>query len=83
MEALDGNAIAGHLFAAFGKEMTTARTTCAGCGTRSFVGELRVYLGGPGTVACCPSCGNTLLVLTEIRGITCVGIPGLEALDSA
>jgi hypothetical protein len=83
MDALDGNAIAGKLFAAFGEEITTAHTTCAACGTRSLAGELRVYLGGPGSVVCCRSCDNVLLVLTEIRGITCVGMPGLAALDSA
>ena len=83
MDELDGNAIAGRLFAAFGEEMTTASTTCARCGTRSIVGELRAYLGGPGTVACCRSCDNTLIVLAEIRGVTCIGMPGLAALDSA
>jgi len=83
MDPLDGNAIAGRLFAVVGWEMTTARTTCASCGTRSFVGELRVYMGGPGTVARCRGCDNILIVLTEIRGFTCVDMSGLAALDSA
>jgi hypothetical protein len=43
MEALDGNAIAGELFSAFGREMTTARGTCTSCATTSQIAELRVY----------------------------------------
>jgi hypothetical protein len=83
MDALDGNTIAGKLFAAFGEEMTTAWTTCANLGTRSPVGEFRVFLGGPGTVAYCRRCDNTVIVLSEIRGITCVCMSGLAAFDSA
>jgi hypothetical protein len=82
MDALDGNAIAGRLFAAFGEEMTTALTTCANCGMRSVVAELGAYLRGPGTVARCRNCDNALIVFTEIHGITCVGMPGVAALDS-
>ena len=40
MEALDGNAIAGELYTAFGKEMTTASGRCMHCGARSEVAEL-------------------------------------------
>ena len=66
MDALDGNAIAGELFAAFGHEMTTAVGTCTGCGARSVIAELRVYIAGPGTVARCPSCDSVAMVL--VRG---------------
>jgi predicted Zn finger-like uncharacterized protein len=81
MDALDGNAVAGRLFAVFDAEMTTATTTCANCGTRSFVGELHAYLRAPGAVVRCRNCENVLMVLVEIRGITCVGMPGLAALE--
>jgi len=40
---LDGNAIAGDLFAAFGHEMTTVVGRCRNCGTASPVAELCVY----------------------------------------
>src|SRR5262249_6212739 len=63
MEALDGNAIAGTLFAAFGGEMTTAVGVCANCGARRQVAEVRAYLRGPGVVARCPSCDAVLMVL--------------------
>jgi Family of unknown function (DUF6510) len=77
MEALDGNAIAGALFAVFGREMTTAVSVCANCGATGPVAETRVYLRGPGVVARCSRCSAVLLVLVEIRGVTCVDLRGL------
>jgi hypothetical protein len=68
MEALDGNAIAGPLMDYFGREMTTATGTCRHCGTATMVAELRVYLRAPGSVARCPTCGEIVLVVLEIRG---------------
>jgi predicted RNA-binding Zn-ribbon protein involved in translation (DUF1610 family) len=65
MDALDGNAIAGELFAAFGHEMTTAVGRCTSCGARSAIAELRVYVSGPGTVARCPGCGDVAIVLAR------------------
>lgn len=81
MDALDGNAIAGSLLAVFGAEMTAATGECASCGARRALAELRVYLRGPGTVARCPSCDGVVLVLVEVRGITCVDLRGLELLE--
>lgn len=81
MEALDGNAIAGLLFEAFGREMTTAAGTCGQCGAQAPAAELRVYLRGPGVVGRCRNCGAILMVLTQIRGTTCVDLQGLAALD--
>ena len=66
MDALDGNAIAGDLFAAFGHEMTAVIGTCTQCGASSAVAELRVYISGPGTVARCPGCGG--VAMTLVRG---------------
>jgi ribosomal protein S27E len=66
MDALDGNAIAGELFVAFGHEMTTVVGTCKSCGARSAIGELPVYVSGPGTVARCPGCASVAIVL--VRG---------------
>jgi ribosomal protein S27AE len=83
MEALDGNAIAGRLHAAFGDEMTSATGTCATCGKTSVLAELRVYLRAPGAVARCPSCGAVQLVLIEARGVVCVDLSGLAALRIA
>jgi hypothetical protein len=81
MDALDGNAIAGTLFAVFGEEMTTAAGICTSCGTRSQLAELAVYLRGPGVVARCRHCDNLVMVIVEVRGISCVDIPGLVSLE--
>ena len=82
MQALDGNAIAGVLRAAFGQEMTTARGTCASCGETNLLAELRVYLRAPGSVGRCPRCGDVQLVLIEARGVVCVDLSGLAALSA-
>jgi hypothetical protein len=83
MEALDGNAIGGLLREVFGAEMTTATGTCASCGSRRQVAELVVYLQAPGTVVRCRSCESIVMVLVEIRGITCVDLGGLATLEPA
>lgn len=68
MDPLDGNAIAGELFAHFGREMTTASGTCGRCGSTAQLAELVVYACAPGTVVRCPTCGAVLLVLVTIAG---------------
>ncbi len=83
MEALDGNAIGGRLFAVFGTEMTTASGVCAHCGATGYVAEFEVYVQAPGTVARCRSCGGVLMVLVDVRGVVCVDLLGLAELDPA
>jgi hypothetical protein len=83
MDALDGNAIAGKLLAVFGTEITAATGTCACCGTRSMVGELGIYLRAPGVVVRCRHCYGVVMVFVEVRGVTCVDLRGLTALDPA
>jgi hypothetical protein len=80
MDALDGNAIAGLLQDVFGNEMTTAASVCGHCGDKRPVAELVVYLRAPGTVVRCRTCASVLMVLVEVRGITCVDLNGLAAL---
>lgn len=70
MDALDGNAIAGPLFAHFGLEMTTATGTCAHCGTETRIAELQVYARAPGVVVRCRGCGNVVIVIAEISGVS-------------
>ena len=83
MSALDGNAIAGTLMATFGAELTAAIGTCASCGRRSPIGEFAVYLYGPGTIARCRHCAALAIVIVEARGVSCVDLQGLEALEPA
>jgi hypothetical protein len=75
---LDGNAIAGDLFAVFGRDMTTVVGRCLNCGTAPAVAELFVYPRAPGTVARCPNCHTVVMVLVTIRGECRVHLPALE-----
>jgi hypothetical protein len=83
MEALDGNAIAGLLHDVFGNEMRTAVSVCGHCGDERTVAELVTYVRAPGTVVRCRTCASVLIVLAEVRGITCVDLSGLATLDPA
>lgn len=74
VEALDGNSIAGHLFDAFGREMTTERGACAHCGAIARIAELRVFSRAPGIVVRCPSCGQVVIVLADLGGATRVNL---------
>jgi hypothetical protein len=81
MDALDGNAIGGLLVDVFGVEMTAAKGVCANCGAAGEVATFVVYLEAPGTVVRCRSCGEVLMVVLERRGINCVDLGGLAALE--
>lgn len=80
---LDGNAVAGLLRDVFGREATTMRGTCAGCGRRATLAETDVFSGGPGVVVRCRGCAAVLLVLVERARLCCLDTTGLAALDAA
>jgi hypothetical protein len=82
MDALDGNAIAGDLFAAFGREMTAAAGRCTSCGLATQIAELRVYARAPGAVGRCPGCGSVVMVIVDVRGSIRVELAGFELVDS-
>lgn len=67
MDVLDGNAIGGSLWAAFGREMTAASGACAYCGTVSQIAELAVYQRAPGSVVRCRNCGSVVMVVVSVR----------------
>jgi len=79
---LDGNAIGGLLHKVFGADMTDAEATCAACGATGPLADTAVYLRGPGTVVRCRNCSGVLMVISQIRGVNCVDLGGLTALDS-
>ena len=64
---LDGNAAAGILSEVFVPDLTTARATCANCGTIRALGALLVYAHGMGTVMRCPSCDAVVLRIARTR----------------
>jgi hypothetical protein len=78
---LDGNAIGGLLHEVFGTDMTDAGTICATCGATGPVAGTIVYLRGPGTVVRCRNCSAMLMVISQIRGMSCVDLGGLAALN--
>ena len=80
MATLDGNAIGGLLLEVFGTDMTDAEATCATCGAVGPLAETAVYLRGPGTVVRCRSCSGMLMVISRIRGVSCVDLTGLTTL---
>jgi len=64
---LDGNAAAGILSEVFVPDLTTARVTCANCGTIRALGALLVYAHGMGVVMRCPSCDAVVLRVARPR----------------
>lgn len=83
MEPLDGNALAGSLFAYFGTEMTAAEGSCAGCGAVAQIAELRVYSRAPGAVARCAHCGSVVMVVVEARDGPRVDLAGFTLTGAA
>jgi hypothetical protein len=81
MGELDGNRAAGLLEEIFGREMTGAAATCASCGAIAPIGAGDLYAGGPGTVIRCRRCEGVLVVITQVRGLHCVDLMGIRALD--
>ena len=65
---LDGNAAAGMLAGIFPFEMTTAESTCAGCGHRGAIGSLLLYGGETGAILRCPSCTRVQLRIMHRYG---------------
>jgi Family of unknown function (DUF6510) len=59
---------------------TDAEATCATCGAVGPLAETAVYLRGPGTVVRCRTCSGMLMVLSRIRGVSCVDLTGLSTL---
>jgi Family of unknown function (DUF6510) len=58
---LDGNAAAGALADLFAIDLTTARSSCASCGTTSMLGAHHLYADAPALVLRCPHCSDVVL----------------------
>jgi hypothetical protein len=80
---LDGNAAAGALSEVFRAEMTLARATCATCGDRRPVAELRLYADAPGLVLRCRSCTAVLLRLVRTPDRVLLEASGTAVLELA
>ena len=55
--SLDGNAAAGEFAGILAIDPTTVTVRCGPCSATQAFGQLRAYLGGPGTALCCHACG--------------------------
>jgi hypothetical protein len=75
---LDGNAAAGILSEVFVPDLTTARATCANCGTIRAIGALLVYAHGMGMVMRCPSCDAVVLRVARPRRQLWVDLTGAK-----
>jgi hypothetical protein len=62
---LDGNAVAGLMQQIFGRDMTMARTRCAGCASEAAMGALVAFVRGPGVVLRCPACRAMIARIVE------------------
>ena len=80
---LDGNAAAGILSELFVPDVTTARTTCAGCGAVRPLGALLVYASDMGTVMRCPSCDGVLLRVARTPTQLCLDLTGAKLIVMA
>ena len=58
---LDGNAAASLLSEIFARDLTSARSTCIGCGATDSIGALRMYAHEMGAVLRCPACESVVL----------------------
>ncbi|MDQ2943048.1 MAG: DUF6510 family protein [Candidatus Dormibacteraeota bacterium] len=78
---VDGNAIGGLLREIFTMEMTTAETTCAGCGAVNAVGKVDVYMRAPGVVVRCPACEHVLMRIVHGSGRYWLDLRGTRCLE--
>ncbi len=83
LDYTDGNALAGPLGEVFAIDLTAAMTTCASCGQRGRVADLRVYGTEPGMVARCAHCDAVMLRYVrspaagwlDLRGTVALQVP--------
>jgi hypothetical protein len=76
-----GNAIGGLLREIFTMEMTTAETTCGGCGAVNAVGRVHVYMNAPGAVVRCPKCEQVLMRIVHGPGRYWIDLSGTRCLE--
>jgi hypothetical protein len=80
---LDGNAAAGALGELFAFEITSAATTCDGCGLGSAVGALALYGQEMGLVLRCPGCDHVMIVMTRPGGGWLLDLRGVRTMRVA
>jgi hypothetical protein len=82
-QRLDGNAAAGLLAEIFVMEMTSAQSTCAGCGRTNTLGTLLLYGGEMGTILRCPSCDGVQMRIMRDHSQYWMDMRGVARLQMA
>jgi hypothetical protein len=80
---LDGNAAAGLLSAIFTFEVTTAETTCTGCGATGPIAALTAYGLPMGIILRCPACDTALIRASHVGGGYWLDLRGVSVLRIA
>jgi len=77
---LDGNAAASELSKIFALDNSAVVGQCAHCGAPKRFAEANWCMKGPGIVARCAACENTLLRYVDVRQRVFLNVPGITYL---
>jgi hypothetical protein len=77
---LDGNAAGGSLRDVYGRDVTAALATCAGCRSVRAVGALLQYGHAMGVILRCPDCDLAMLRLVRTPGRLTMDASGIALL---
>jgi hypothetical protein len=80
---LDGNAVGGLLNEVFGREMTSARGCCDGCGAINPMAAVLAFTEAPGVVLRCPNCQSVLVVAVRTDRAVRVSFSRLRWIEPA
>ena len=78
---LDGNIAAGLLGEVLPFEMTTVRSTCAGCGAADELGAALAFADAPGLVVRCRHCHTALIRIARAGGRYWLDMSGASCLE--
>lgn len=78
---LDGNAAAGVLRDVFANEMTTASTSCSGCGKEGALGTLLAFGQPMGLILRCPVCEAAVIRIVRVPGHVRLDLSGIRQLN--
>jgi Family of unknown function (DUF6510) len=78
---LDGNALGGVMAELFGREMTTASSSCRWCGAVEQLACVDVYVKAPGTVARCRHCDGVLMKIVQGPDRTWLDLSGVSVIE--
>lgn len=78
---LDGNAAAGMMQTIFPFDVTMIEGICANCDATVPLGATAVYMNRMGMIMRCPTCNNTLIRLSFVKGRYMLDMQGMRVLE--